>query len=172
MSRKGTVLVAYFSHSGNTQVIANRIHERVGGDVFRIETVNPYPTDYNYNAVVNVAKQEQKKAYRPELITRVENMDAYDVIFVGYPNWWNTMPMAVFTFLEGYDFAGKTIIPFCTHEGSALGRSVDDIMELCPQSTVLPGLAIRARNVGSAKKDVSEWLRKLGMIDQEVGKDS
>ncbi|SFR16592.1 flavodoxin [Desulfoscipio geothermicus] len=163
MSKTKNILVAYFSHSGNTQVIANQIYESVGGDIFKIVTVDPYPT--NYNAVVNLAKQEQKNDYRPELATKVENMDSYDVIFVGYPNWWATMPMAVFTFLEEYDFAGKTIIPFCTHEGSALGRSVDDITKLCPQSTILDGLAIRGRNVTNAKKDVLEWLRELGIID-------
>ncbi|GIM28329.1 hypothetical protein CPJCM30710_09950 [Clostridium polyendosporum] len=156
------ILVAYFSHSGNTQVIANQIHERVGGDIFEIKTVDPYPTDYN--TLVDQAKQEQQDNYRPKLTTKVENMDSYDVIFVGYPNWWGTMPMAVFTFLEQYNFSGKTIIPFCTHEGSGLGRSVTDIKKLCPQSTILDGLAIRGRNVKSAKEDVSAWLRKLGMI--------
>lgn len=159
MSKKENILVAYFSHSGNTQVIANKIYESVGGDIFQIMIVDPYPTDYN--AVVNLAKQEQKNGYRPELSTKVENMDSYDVIFVGYPNWWATMPMAVFTFLEEYDFSGKTIIPFCTHEGSALGRSVDDITELCSRSTILDGLAVRGRDVKNAQNKVSEWLRKI-----------
>lgn len=155
-------LVAYFSHSGNTQVIANEIQEAVGGDIFQIKTVDPYPTDYN--AVVDQAKKEQQDNYRPKLATKVENMDSYDVIFVGYPNWWGTMPMAVFTFLEEYNLSGKTIIPFCTHEGSGLGRSVTDIKKLCPQSTIEDGLAIRGKNVKNAKEDVSEWLRKLGMV--------
>ena len=158
MSKTENILVAYFSHSGNTEVIANQIQESMGGNIFKIVTVDPYPADYN--AVVNLAKQEQKNDYRPELATKVEDMDSYEVIFVGYPNWWATMPMAVFTFLEEYDFSGKTIIPFCTHEGSALGRSVDDITELCPQSTILDGLAIRGRNVKNAKEDVSEWLNE------------
>lgn len=96
MSKTENILVAYFSHSGNTQVIANQIYDSVRGDIFKIVTVDPYPT--NYNAVVNLAKQEQKNDYRPELATKVENMDSYDLIFVGYPNWWATMPMAVFTF--------------------------------------------------------------------------
>lgn len=86
------------------------------------------------------------------------------MIFVGYPNWWGTMPMAVFTFLEEYNLSGKTIIPFCTHEGSGLGRSVTDIKKLCPQSTIEDGLAIRGKNVKNAKEDLSEWLRKLEMI--------
>lgn len=156
------ILVAYFSHSGNTREIANQIHEKVGGDIFEIVTVNPYPTDYD--TVVDQAKQEQADNYRPELARKVENMGSYDVVYVGYPNWWGTMPMAVFTFLEQYNFSGKTIIPFCTHEGSALGRSVNDITKLCPQSTILDGLAIRGSNVKTAQNEVSEWLRKLGMI--------
>lgn len=157
------ILIAYFSHSGNTGVIANQICEFVGGDIFEIETVNVYPT--NYNAVVKVAGQEQKSNHRPELKAKVQNLDSYEVIFVGYPNWWGTMPMAVFTFLEEYDFSRKTIIPFCTHEGSGLGRSAKDIANLCPQSKVLDGLAIRGSSVRNAKKVVSEWLDKLGMAD-------
>lgn len=129
-------------------------------------TVDPYPT--NYNAVVDLAKQELKDDYRPELATKIENMDSYDVVFVGYPNWWATMPMAVFTFLEEYDFSGKTIIPFCTHEGSSFGRSIDDITELCPKSTILDGLAIRGRNVKNAQKDLSKWLNEIGMIKEEI----
>ena len=153
------ILVAYFSYSGNTKVIADQIHENVGGDIFEIKTVDPYPTDYN--AVVDQAKKEQEDNYRPKLATKVDNIDSYDVIFVGYPNWWGTMPMAVFSFLEQYNLSGKTIVPFCTHEGSALGRSVEDIKKTCPQSTILDGLAIRGKNVKNANKDVSEWLVKL-----------
>ena len=157
------ILVVYFSHSGNTRVIANQIHEKVGGDIFEIVTVNPYPMDYD--AVVDQAKQEQEDNYRPELATKVENMDSYDVVFIGYPNWWGTMPMPVFTFLEEYDFSGKTIIPFCTHEGSGLGRSVEDITKLCPQSTILDGLAIRGSSVENSQDEVSEWLREIGMAE-------
>lgn len=157
------ILVAYFSHSGNTREIANQIHEKIGGDIFEIVTVNQYPTDYD--AVVDQAKQEQEDNYRPELATEIENMDSYDVVFVGYPNWWGTMPMPVFAFLEEYDFSGKTIIPFCTHEGSGLGRSVEDITELCPQSTILDGLAVRGSSVETAQDDVSEWLHEIGMAE-------
>jgi flavodoxin len=162
-TEENNILVAYFSHTGNTRVIANQIHENVGGDIFEIVTVDPYPDDYN--ACVDKAKQEQDDDYRPELATKVENMDSYDVVFVGYPNWWGTMPMAVFTFLEEYDFSGKTIVPFCTHEGSRLGRSVEDIKELCPQSTILDGLAVRGGDVKNAQDEVSEWLREIGMIE-------
>ncbi len=158
---KGRILIAFFSHSGNTQVIADQIHETVGGDVFRIVTVDPYPDDYN--AVVDVARREQKSGFRPALAEQVANMDSYNVVFVGYPNWCSTMPMAVFSFFEKHDFAGKKIIPFCTHEGSAWGRSINNIRELCPKSVILDGLAIRGGNVKTAKKEVQAWLERIGL---------
>ena len=163
--KKGLTLSAYFSHSGNTREIAHLIHEYVGGDVFEIVSVDPYPSDYD--EVVEQARKELKKDYRPGLKTKVENMDSYDVVFVGYPNWWGTIPMPVATFLSEYDFSGKTLVPFCTHEGSALGRSVADIKGLCPQSTILEGLPIRGSDVKNAKNKVSGWLRELGMKKQK-----
>lgn len=157
-------LVVYFSHSGNTQKIAELIHEKVGGDIFRIETANPYPQDYN--ACVEAARSEQENKARPALANRVENMDAYDTVFIGYPNWWGTMPMALFTFLEEYDLSGKRVIPFCTHEGSGLGRSVGDIAKLCPNSTILEGLAVRGSEAeaGNGAKTADKWLRALGAM--------
>jgi len=155
------ILVAYFSYSGNTKVIANKIHENVGGDIFEIKTVDPYPTDYN--TVVKQAKKEQEENYRPKLATKVDNIDSYDVIFVGYPDWWVTMPMPVFSFLEQYNLSGKTIVPFCTHEGSGLGRSVDDIKKACPKSTILDGLAINDKEINNADKYISNWLNKIGI---------
>ncbi|HEY3298120.1 MAG TPA: flavodoxin, partial [Armatimonadota bacterium] len=156
------ILVAYFSHTGHTRTIANQIHKNVGGDIFEIKTVSPYPT--NYQTLVNQAKKEQKANYRPKLATKVKNMDAYDVVFVGYPNWWGTMPMPVFSFLEQYNFSGKTIIPFCTHGGGGFGQSVADITKLCRKSTIREGFAVQDINVKGAQNDVSKWLRKLGMI--------
>jgi flavodoxin len=94
---------------------------------------------------------------------QVENMDDYDVVFLGYPNWWGTMPTPVFTFLEDYDFSGKTIVPFCTHEGSGLGHSEKDLAKMCPTATVLKGLAINGSSVGSAKNSVSKWLEKFDL---------
>jgi flavodoxin len=158
-SQKKNILVACFSHSGNTRVIAEDIHEAVGGDLFEIVTVNRYPDDYD--ACVDQASHEQNDNARPELSTHVEDMDSYDVVFLGYPNWWGTMPMAVSSFLEEYDFSGKTIAPFCTNEGSGLGQSESDIARLCPNATLLKGLAIRGSRVASAQKAVSEWLRGL-----------
>lgn len=162
-SRKGNnnVLVAYFSHSSNTRVIANQIHGSVGGDIFEILAVDPYPRDYD--EVVEQARKEVREEYRPKLKTKVENIGSYNVVFVGYPNWWGTVPMPVATFLSEYDLSGKTIVPFCTHEGSRLGRSVADIKEFCPQSTILDGLPVRGGDVKNAQNEVSGWLRKIGM---------
>jgi flavodoxin len=143
---------------GNTEVIAKKIQAMTGSDLFEIETVKTYPTDYTETTAV--AMDEKKKNARPELTETVDNMDLYDVIYLGYPNWWGTFPMAVFTFLESYDFSGKTIIPFCTHEGSGLGNSERDIKNLCPNANVKPGLAIRGGSVKNADNEISDWIKK------------
>ncbi len=160
--QSGKILVAYFSHSGNTREIANQIHERVGGDIFEIVTVKPYPEIYR--ECTDLAKREQESNARPQLAKEIADMDSYDVVFVGYPNWWGTLPMALFTFFEKYDFAGKSVIPFCTHEGSALGRSVQDITRLAPKANLFEGLAIRGARVKMAQNDVAAWLNKIGMM--------
>lgn len=157
------ILVAYFSWGGNTREIAGQIHARVGGDLFEIKTVNAYPTEYR--ACTDAAKKEQQENARPALQGSVPNMDAYDVVFVGYPNWWGTIPMPLFTFFEQYDFSGKTVVPFCTHEGSGLGRSMQDIGKLCPQAKILEGRAIRGGSVKTAESDVASWLKSIGMTD-------
>ena len=155
------ILVTYFSWGGNTRVVANQVQKATGGDLFEIKTTKPYPTVYR--ECTDVAKKEQQENARPALAAKVDNMDAYDIIFVGYPNWWGTLPMPLYTFLESYDFSGKTIIPFCTHAGGRLGRSVNDIRKLCPESTVRQGLAISGNVVRSSQNDVTAWLRNLGM---------
>jgi flavodoxin len=153
------ILVAYFSHSGNTREIANQIHKIAGGDIFEIQAVGPYPNDYD--AVVKQARQELDSGYKPELKTNVEDLKSYDLVFIGYPNWCSTIPAPVRVFLSEFDYSGKTIVPFCTHEGSGLGRSVTDITKICPNSTVLDGIAIRGSYVKKAQNEVSEWLRKI-----------
>jgi flavodoxin len=157
------ILVAYFSHSGNTREIANQIHKSVGGDIFEIQPVKPYPHDYD--AVVQQARQELDSGYKPALKTKIENIKSYDLVFVGYPIWWGTIPAPVKTFLSEYNFSGKTILPFCTHEGSGLGRSVTDISKLCPKSTVLDGVGIRGSDVKTAQNKVSEWLGKIKITE-------
>jgi flavodoxin len=113
---------------------------------------------------VEKAKQELQSDCLPELKTEVEGMGAYEVILIGYPNWWGTIPRPVATFLSKYDFSGKTIIPFCTHEGSGLGQSEKEIAKLCPKATLLTGLAIRGSRINAAKKDVMGWLSRIGVL--------
>ena len=165
-------LIAYFSRKGynyagnnivnlpigNTEVIAKKIQGFIGGDLFEIKTIKQYPLDYT--ETTEVAKVELRNNARPELTDKVKNMDNYDVIYLGYPNWWGTFPMAVCTFLESYDFTGKTIFPFCTHEGSGLGRSERDIKKLCPDANLLPGLDILGRSVANADNVLQSWLKK------------
>jgi flavodoxin len=169
-------LIAYFSRKGNnyvngavenlpvgnTEVAANMIRKLTGGETFRIQTVAEYPADYN--ETTDVAKRELRENARPKLSGRLDSMDEYSLIFLGYPNWWGTMPMAVFTFLEQHDFTGKTIVPFCTHEGSGLGRSESDIKKVCPRATVLAGLSIKGGSVQRAEKDISAWLGRSGAL--------
>lgn len=169
------ILIAYYSRRGNnyvsgdivnlpvgnTEVIAKMIQEQTGGDLFHIETVNPYPVDYT--ETTEVAKKELQSKTRPKLTNRVSNMADYDVIYLGYPNWWGTMPMAVFTFLEEYNLSGKTIIPFCTHEGSGLGHSERDIAETCPQAKLIKGIALYGSGVKGAKKEVENWIKKQNL---------
>ncbi len=157
------ILVTYFSHSGNTREIANQIHKNIESNIFEIQSVDPYSSEYN--EVVEQAKQELQSGYLPELKTEVEGIDSYEIVFIGYPNWWGTIPRPVAAFLSKYNFSGKTIVPFCTHEGSRLGRSLADITKLCSQSTILEGLAVRGRDVKNAQNEVSRWLRKIGVIE-------
>jgi flavodoxin len=157
--REKKILVAYFSHSGNTREIAVQIHNIVGGDIFEIKAVNIYPSDYD--AVVKVARRELDSGHIPVLRTKLENIPSYGLVFLGYPNWWGTIPAPVRALLSEYDFSGKAIAPFCTHEGSRLGRSVDDISKLCPKSFVREGVAIRGRVALTAQNALSGWLRKV-----------
>lgn len=161
-SMKGRkVLVAYFSHSGNTRAVAGMVHELAGGELFEIVVTDPYPKDYE--EVKERAKRELEAGARPRLKASLPKGTAYDVVFVGYPNWWGTMPMPVMTFLaENQGFAGKTVIPFCTHEGSGLGRSDDDLARLSPKAKLLEGLAIRGRSAKESRSKVADWLRGLG----------
>jgi len=160
------VLIAYYSRTGTTREVADQIQQTVGGDLFELKTVHTYPKEYR--ATTNQAKREQEANFRPQLTADVPNIESYDRVFIGYPNWWGTLPMAFFTFLENHRFAGKTIIPFCTHEGSGLGRGVSDIKSLCPNATILEGLALRGGGIDrvqseSARREVVEWLKKIGM---------
>lgn len=141
---------------GNVQYMANIIQQTVGGDLFRIETVESYPQDHE--ALVDQAAEEQDMNLRPELATALDQVDSYDVVFLGYPNWWADMPQALYTFLESYDLSGKTIIPFCPHGGSGFSRTVQTIAELQPDATVSgDGLTISRNDVADSADSVAEW---------------
>jgi len=151
-------LVAYFSHTGNTREIANQIHNITDSDIFEIKPIEDYPN--NYQAVVDQAKKEINLNYKPALKTQIKNIESYDVIFVGSPNWWGTIAPPVATFLSTYNFEGKTIIPFITHGGSHMGRSVSDIKTLCPTAYITDSHSFWGSSVYSAQNEVSEWLEK------------
>ena len=155
------ILVAYFSHTGNTRAMANQIQKIIGADIFEIQPEKPYPSIYD--VATKQAKQELESGFRPKLKAKPGNI-GHTVSFYWYPVWWGTFPRPVFTFLSEYNFSGKKIVPFCTHEGSYLGQSVEDIVRLCPKSTILEGLAIGGRDLKTSSDAVTEWLRKLGMI--------
>jgi flavodoxin len=162
-SGKRRILVAYFSWSGNTREIANQIHKIVGGDLFEIVTVNRYPSDYD--ETVRQARKELETSCRPQLASEVEDIESYDLVFIGYPNWCYTIPAPVASFLSKCDSTEKTIAPFCTHGGDRLGESVEDIAKLCQRSLVLEGLAVRGSEVRNAQSKVSEWLRKIRVVE-------
>ena len=154
-------LVVYFSRSGNTESVAMRIAERVDADVFEIETVQEYPE--NYDELLDYARNEQRSDARPELSAHIDDIERYDVIFLGYPNWWGTYPMAIATYLESVDLSGKTVIPFCTHEGSRLGRSQSDLEQALPNSKVLDGFECRGGDTldSDTPDNVKEFLNDL-----------
>lgn len=167
------ILVAFFSRTGenyavghieqgNTHIVAELIASATGGTLFRIEPATPYPDDYR--ACTEVAQRERRSKARPALVGDVA-AEEYDVIFLGYPNWWGDMPMPVYTFLEQHDWQGKVVIPFCTHEGSGLADTENRLRTACRGASVLNGLAVRgsvAQNEREkARKQVLEWLKRL-----------
>lgn len=141
---------------GNTEKVADMIASSIGADKFKIEQKIPYAKDYN--TCIEQAKKDLKEKSRPELLTMPENLDGYDDIYLGYPNYWGTMPMAVYTFLEHYDWNGKTIHPFCTHEGSGLSGTERDIAKVCIGAKITKGLAIHGSSVDSAKNEILKWI--------------
>ncbi len=155
-NKVGKVLIAYFSWGGNTRGIAEEIQSQTGADLFEITPVTPYSSDYN--TVLDEAQGDQNAQARPELANHVEDMGQYDTIILGYPNWWASIPMPVATFLEEYDFAGKTIVPFCSHGGGRFGQSLTAIAKLAPDAEMREGLAINYSGGSGMPDDVSKWL--------------
>ena len=167
------ILVAFFSRTGenyavghieqgNTHIVAKMISAATGGTIFRIEPSTPYPDDYR--ACTEVAQREKRSKARPALVGDI-TAEEFDVIFLGYPNWWGDLPMPVYTFLERHDWQGKVVIPFCTHEGSGLSDTENRLRTACRGASVLNGLAVRgavAQNEReTARRQVLEWLKRL-----------
>ena len=170
------ILVAYFSRAdenykvgtiekGNTQIIAEYIASEVGADSFHIETVTAYPADYD--ECCDVAKKELADKARPEIKGSIENMEQYDIVFLGYPIWWGDMPMAVYSFMDSYDFSDKVVIPFNAHEGSGESGTYSAIGNFLPKAQVLSGMAIQGKTAqefnSDTQKSVREWLDGLGL---------
>lgn len=148
--------------TGNTGAVARMISEAAGAEVFSIQTVEKYPD--SYDATIDQGQAEQSAGARPELSTHIENLDSYDTIFLGFPNWWGDMPMAVYSFLDEYDLAGKTIVPFVTSGGSGFSGSISVIENMEPGATVQEGLSLSDSSVMDAQNDVNEWLGQLGYL--------
>ena len=145
---------------GNMQYMAMTIQEAIGGELFRIETKKKYPLEHE--TLVNQAKEEQNEEVRPELATHIENVEQYDIIFLGYPNWWGDMPQPLYTFLEEYDFSGKTIIPFNSHGGSGFSNTIEEIKKLQPNATVRDdGLSISRNDVADSEQEITDWAKGL-----------
>ena len=150
---------------GNTSIIAHMIAEQTGADLYEIEPTTPYPE--TYDGLLEISQQEMADDARPEIANPVENMDAYDTVFIGYPIWWGDMPMIVYNFLESYDLSGKTIIPFCTHGGSGLAGTEGTIAEITG-ATMIDGLSISGETAQNdreaAQQQVTEWLQEAGYL--------
>lgn len=171
IDNKRSVAVVFFSHKGqnysngsivdlkigNTAVVAAKIAALTGAPAFELKPKRDYP--FVYKECTEAAQAELRADARPEL-EETPDLSGYDTIVIGYPNWWGTMPMVMFTLLEGQDLSGKTILPFCTHEGSGMGRSQEDIQRLCPHSDVRAGLPVYGSSVSQADAAVKAWLEK------------
>lgn len=142
---------------GNTEIVANKIAEFTNSDIFKLEPIIEYPKDYS--ECIEEVKQDCLRDARPELKSYPKNLEEYDVIYLGYPDFWGTIPMVIFTLLEKYDFSGKTIKPFCTHEGSNIGDSEEKIKRICPKSKIKKGLAVLGGRVTTSDEIIKEWIK-------------
>ena len=161
----GRMLIAYFSWSGNTRGIARDLQRQTGADIFEIVPIPAYSDDYN--TVLMEAQRDQHDQARPAISNPPENIDDYDVILLGYPNWWASIPMPIATFLESYDFSGKTILPFCSHGGGRFGQSLTAIAKLAPQSVVAPGLSVHYSGGSRLPEDIRNWLLQNNIQTRE-----
>jgi flavodoxin len=184
-TRGGKILIVYFSHPlvnaenidantgasvqitdgkrvGNVALVADIIQKATGADIFQIQTQPPY--SQTADTLFDYTKREQDENRRPRLASRIENIADYDTVFIGYPIWWYTIPMALHSFFDEYDFSGKTIIPFCVHGGSRWADSLDVLAELEPRAKILDGFIVSRNGVARSDRDVDSWLRRIGMV--------
>ena len=154
------ILVAYFSWGGTTQRMAEEIARQTGADIFRIEPVVPYPTDYT--ECTEVAQEEKNNNARPAIADKVENWEQYDIVFIGCPVWWWTTPMIICTFAESYDFEGKTVVPFCTYASTYRDETLARIVELTPAADHLTGEGLTSGRIN--EQNISLWLNEIGII--------
>ncbi len=159
LEESDNILVAYFSWSGNTAIVAKQIHYYLGGNIFEVCAQEAYSSVYR--DVVNRARQELRDNERPELMEDLDTIASYDTIFIGYPNWCNTFPAPVLTFLTNHNFAGKTIIPFCTHGGGGIGNSLRDFSKYCPSAKIIKGLTLNGSLVSPNNGKVINWIEEL-----------
>lgn len=153
------ILIAYFTWSGNTQGIAYELQKETGAEIFEIRPVNEYSE--SYNTVLRQAQQDQRKQARPKLKSHVKDFDSYDIIMLGYPNWWASIPMPIASFLQEYNFAGKIIMPFCSHGGGRFGQSLTAIGKLAPDAVITEGLSVHYSGGSTLKSDIAKWLELL-----------
>ena len=165
-SNDGKVLIAYFSWSGNIKSIAGEIQRQTIADLFEITLVDPYSC--NYNTVLDEAQRNQNTQVKPEIENRVGNMEQYDTVLLGYPNWWASIPMPIAAFLEEYDFTGKTIVPFCSHGGGRFGQSLTAIVKLAPNANMSAALSIHYSGGSSLISDISGWLTQNGIQNNRL----
>ncbi|WP_077532974.1 flavodoxin [Massiliimalia massiliensis] len=154
-------LVVYFSWSGNTENVAKSIQSQTDSDIFEIVPSTPYSDDYD--TVLDLAQEEQRSNARPAISGSIESIEQYDVIYVGFPNWWGDMPMILYTFFDTYDLSGKTVALFCTSGGSGLSNTVNEVKGLEPNATVTDGLHIGSSSASNPDDAVSEWLNNIGL---------
>lgn len=166
-----SVVVKDNERMGNTEYVAKTIQKTVGGDLFRIDTVEAYPLDHD--PLVDQAADEQNEGKRPELLNNLENYEQYEVILLGFPNWWADLPMPVYTFLEEYDFGGKTIIPFVTHGGSGFSGTLNTISRLQPGAHISENaLSLSRNNVVDSEEEVVSWAESLEINEAEAVSES
>lgn len=147
---------------GATQYVAHTIADIVGADLFEIKTAHTYPA--GHKELIEYAKKEAENKVYPAIASKIENLEAYEVVFIGYPNWWYDMPMVIYTLLRDYDFKGKTLVPFCTHGGSGYSQSVDTIKKLAKEAKVVSMPAISRNSVANSRKGIENWLQKQSFI--------